>query len=602
MKRMISILLMAAMLISLSAVGACADVITEEGATFSRVSDVGGIEGSSFYLYVPSNMETPYPMMTPVIYVYGDQPYADTDSAWAALTAAGLDTIAEAEKAAVVMVNPVGDAWDKADIDVYEAIMAYIFYVDGEVKLTYHSLQYAIGEGSGATFINNYLSQNCKRLAAVMTFGGEIGSPIPKLPLPAYIVSGSEEAVEFYLRANDGTYVEKNETGGVTQIVLPTSGRVDDTIAYYQSFWAEEVAEDKTTNIFTYDDAKRVIVSNADATTLDAELIADCWESLFRYTARICLTANFWSFNASIYNETTFTLVRRPNYKEAGMEVVRVDGIGNGIWEDDETKYWYEFVPAAVQEAMENGTGETFPLMMCFHGGGDHPIYEAESVGWAQMCIDHNVIMVSPNGSGAEEFGKLMDYMIEKYPVDISRIYAGGFSGGANSTLQLSNAYPERLAAVAPQSRWSGPYYTELQEKQESYGYDIDLPILIAGQGMETESTNNDYQYVYYDCLQIIMDINEISEPELEGGELNYVKYPYWGFPIEDEVRYGAPYPFALWQGFVSDEDGVPLLALMHSEQTTHVHYPKYAEHIWSWFQQFSRDPQTHEVVYTPAQ
>ena len=360
----------------------------------------------------------------------------------------------------------------------------------------------------------------------------------------------------------------------------------------------------KTTHIFTYDDVKQVIVSKSDATSITAELVEDCWNSLFRYTSRLCLTTNCWQYTADNYNDATFTLVKCPNYETAGMEIVRVDPTEQSIWTDfgevgsSNYPYWYEFVSAAVQEAMANGTDETFALFLCFHGGGDHPMYEAESGGWAQLAIDNNLIMVAPNGSGAEQFNALIDYMIEKYPVDESRIYAQGFSGGAGSTVALSNAYPERLAAVAPQSRVSGPYYTELLDKLDTYGYDMDLPICVVGQGMETESTNNNYEYIWQDCIQIIMEINEISGPDLE--TLNFVKYPYWGFETENELRYGAPFPFAIWTSELSDENGVPMLKLMHTEQTTHTHYPHYANLIWEWMQQFTRDTETHEVIYTP--
>lgn len=600
MKKLSLLVALAMVLTILSPIAALAQVSTVEGARFEQVTDVADIAGSCFYLYIPSNMEVPFPMMTPVVYVYGNEPYADAEAAWAALTDAGLETIAEDEQAVIIMVNPVGDIWGEGDIDVYEAIMNYISYVDGVEQITYHSLQYAIGEGSGATFINNYLSHNAKRLAAVITFGGEIGYNVPNLPLPAYIVSGSDEAVEYYLRANDETFIDDvNE-------VRPTSGRVDETIEYYRSFWTCEETDEKTTYTYTYDDVKQVIVSKAEATALDAGLIADCWNSLFRYTARICLTANFWQYTKDNYNDETFYLVKRPNYEAAGMEVIRVDATEQDIWTDigqvgDRSyPYWYEFVPAAVQEAMESGSGETFALLLCFHGGGDHPIYEAKSVGWAQLAIDDNIIMVAPNGSSStgEEFNALIDYMIDKYPVDTSRIYAAGFSGGARSTLALSNAYPERLAAVAPQSCVSGPSYADLTDKLDTYEYDLDLPICVVGQGLEAESTNNNYEYIWHNYLQLIMDLNEIEAPDMSA--LDFSTYPYWGFDTENLQRHGAPLPFAIWTSYMSDEDGIPMMALMHTEQTTHVHYPYYANLIWSWMQQFTRDTETHEVIYTP--
>lgn len=597
MAKKILLLLVVGIVVVMSQTMVASDVLAEvnpvEGARFLEVTDVGGIAGSRFYLYLPSQMYNPYPMLTPVIYVYGDKPYQSIDDAWAALTAAGLDTIAEAEYGAVIMVNPVGERWGKLDVEVFEAIEGYIYFTAGTVKLTYHNLQYAIGEGTGATFINNYLSQHCKRIAAVMTFGGEIDRPYPLYALPAYIVSGTQRAVDFYLNVNDGN------------LLLPTSGRIDKIRADTKAQWVRSQSADKTTYTFKANPVKKVIVSNALAKTrLDAKLIADCWESLFRYTTRTCLISNPWQFSNDVWNDAEFTLAARPNYKKAGMQVIKQDGVGNGIWPSDAANYWYEFVPAAVQQAMAEKSATKFPLLLCLHGGGDHPIYEAESQGWAQLAIDNNIIMVAPNPTargttGVEEMMKLLDYMIGKYPVDTSRIYAAGFSGGARSTLAVSNTHPERFAAVAPMSCVSGPFYTDLVAALGKYNYDIDLPICVAGNGRETESTDYNEQYVWFDAIKEIYTVNEIPQYE---GKLDYLKYPYWGFPLEDEQRFSVPTGFALWRGVQYDADGVPLFGAVHTEITTHTHYPEYAPVIWEYLKQFARNTETHKVMYTPAQ
>lgn len=571
-----------------AAADAPAEVRPVEGASFTEVTDVAGIEGSRFYLYLPSELYDPAPMMTPVLYVFGDKPHPGVREAWAALTAAGLDTLAEAEHAAVIMVDPVGDRWARIDVDVFEAIEAYIFFSTGQVKLTFHNLQYAIGEGSGATFINNHLSQNCKRLAGVMTFGGEIAHPAPLYPLPAYVVSGTREAVDFYRAANDG------------HLLLPTSGRIDEIREHTLSLWSTERSADKTTHVFTANPVKKVVVSHAlGKTRLDARLIADCWESLFRYTARTSLVANPWQFSNEVWNEAEYTLLARPNYEKAGMAVVKKDGVGNGIWPSAAQNYWYEFVPAAVQKAMARPSGAKFPLFLCLHGGGDHPIFEAEGIGWAQLAIDNDIVMVAPNGGGVEEYMKLLDYMVGKYPVDPSRIYVAGFSRGAGQTLAVTNAHPERFAAAAAMSCVRGPFYTDLLAARGRYGYDIDLPIGVIGNGRETESTNYDDRYVWFDAVKGIHEINEIPQYQ---GELDHARYPYWGFPVEDEHRFTVPTGFAIWRGFNRDASGVPLMAAMHAELITHTHYPEYAPLIWDWFKQFSRNTETHAVVYTPAQ
>ena len=578
MKRTLSLLLTLLLVLMISST-AVAEEARPKGII--KVTDVGSIEGSAFYVYLPAELEDPSPMVTPIIYVYGDAPYTDEQSALDMITANGLDTIAEAEKAVVIAVNPVGETWGKADVDAFEAFMKHIFFIGGELPLTYHTLQYMIGEGSGATFINNYMAAHCKRIAAVMTIGGEIDNPVRQLPLPAYIVSGSQEVVDYYLAINDGS----------SQV--PSGRGADQIVEALQAQWQIDETDEKTTYTFAANDVKKVIVSKSAAVELNADLIADCWNSLFRYTARVCLTANFWDFAGPRYNDESFVLVNRPNYEAAGMEVERVDGIGNGIWEDAAENYWYEFVPAAVQSAAE---GESFPLVVCLHGRGDHPMYEAEFDGWSQVCIDNNLIMVSPNGSGDDELLALVDYMIDKYPVDTSRIYICGFSAGGNNTKSLAIAAPERFAAIAPQSAPAGPGLEDLIAKLGDYGYDLDLPMLVAGQAYESESTSYGGVYRWVDALKTICEVNEIAFPE---GDMDYAHYPYWGFDVQDNVRLYPQYGLNLWQGYLYDTNNVPMLSLMHSELQTHTHYMGYAPYIWAWMSQFARDTETGMITYT---
>ncbi len=580
-KKISGLLFAGALLAAVPASLALADADVVDGASFTEVTDVDGIEGSSFYLYLPSEILQPSPMVTPVIYVYGDAPYETEDDAWEVLTSAGLDTIAEEENGVIIMVNPLNEEWGKEDLAVFDGIMSYISYVDGTEPLTYHSLQYVIGEGSGATFVNNYLTADCKRIAAVMTFGGELDEEtIAMYPLPAYIVSGSQDIVDFYINAND-------QTGS------PLVADVDDVVEARRASWETEETDEKTIYTYTPDDVKQVIVSKSESDTLDADLIADCWNTLFRYTARVCLTADFWKV-PSKYLDTEFTLVKRPNYEEAGMEMTRVEG--DEIWvNNDFHPYWYQFIPAAVQETMENGTDETYPLILCFHGGGDHPLYEAESMGWAQLCIDQNVIMVSPQGDGDDELNALIDYMIENYPVDESRIYLTGFSRGAGTAMSLASAYPERIAAMSPMSLNVEESIEKLTETD--FDYDYDLPVCFVGQGLEYVTTDLDYHYKWTDQIRLIWQLDEIDPYD---GELDYSTYPYWGFPSDDQLRNETQTGIAIWSGYQYDEDGVPMVALMHTEKTTHTHYAGYAELVWSWMSQFSRDTDTGEVIYTP--
>jgi hypothetical protein len=562
-------------------------VTTAKGASFTQVSNVGGIAGSRFYYYRPSEQYSPGQNLTPFIYVYGNKPYNDGSTAWNALTGAGLDTIAEAEHAFIIMVNPVGLNWGKIDIDVYEAVMKYFSFIEGEVPITFYNLQYAIGEGSGATFINNHLTQNAKRLAAVLTFGGEIDTPYPLYALPAYIVSGSQKAIDYYLTTTIGT------------VRLPNSGRDDELIEYFESLWAAEEAGQKTIHYNTARPVEKVIVNGAGATSLDKALIADCWNSLFRYTSRECLTANTWMWTKNLYNNAEFTLVARPNYEKGNMLVNKVDGIGNGIYEDKESSYWYEFIPKAVQDAMVRGSGEKFPLYVLFHGGAEHGLFDTEFLGLADAAMKENFIIVAPNGTGAEQHLQLIDHMIKKYNADPTRVYCSGFSGGVGNVLTLAAMYPERFAAVMAMSRWSGPFFTDLVKSLPNYNYDLDLPIGFVGNGKETESTNYDNKYVWYDALLLAFEVNEI---EAHDGELDFSKYYFWGFPVDNETFNNTATGYPIWKAVKYDENDIPMIYLMHAEAITHNMYVEYGQHIWDWFKQFSRDPKTMKIIYTSAE
>jgi dienelactone hydrolase len=549
-------------------------------AGFYQVSDVGDIVGSHFYLYAAENRIAD---LTPILYVFGDKPYVDEDAAKAAMEALGLIEIADAEGGAVILVNPVGETWSKADIDVFEAIEAYIFGEDGKVNLTSsYNLQFAIGEGSGATFINNYLSGDSKRIAGVLTFGGEIGTPVALYALPAYLVSASQEAVDFYLACNDNTGI------------IPASGRVAGVIAQRKTFWETQEAEDSTIYIYAPSPIRKVIVSKAEATSLDKAIIADAWGTLFRWTTRSDVVTAAARFTGVYYNDSEFTLQPRPNFEAAGFEITSFEGasVKEGLPSTVPV-----YLPKAAQEAMAGSSDQKFPMIIVMPPSNER--LEVEGQGWGQLAIDHDIILVTGHVRQPELTSALLDYLLATYPVDESRVYIVGFSGGSHGVMYSSEGIPERFAAVAIMDVFDGPHYPNLLAAAPDYDYDIDLPIAIIANGMGTESTNFDKHYAWFDAAQQIFAINEIEPYE---GELDYAKYPFWGFPVSDETKIEPPSGLAIWQGFSYDADGIPLVSEIHTDVTEHARYVEYANVIWDFFAPLSRDLTTHAVVYTPAE
>lgn len=551
----------------------------EEAEGYYEVTDVAQIEGSRFFFYAAKERVAD---MTPIIFVFGDEPYADQDTAKAAMENLGLIDLADSEGGIVILVNPVGEEWGDVDIEVFDAIEDYIFAEDGAIKGTsLYNLQYAIGEGSGATFINNYLSDNCKRIAGVLTVGGEIEDHTALYPLPAYLVSASQEAVDFYLECNDNT------------AIVPESGRVADVIAQRKSYWETEEEEDKITYVYSPTPVRKVIVSKTEADVLDAEIIADAWQELFRWTTRSDVVAAAGRFRGGYYNDTEFTLQPRPDLEGAGIEITEIDStlIAEGFKQNVVV-----YMPKAAQEAVESGSGETFPTIVVFPPAD--PRLEIEGQGWGQLAIDNNIILVTAGAREPELGDALLDYLLERYPIDESRIYAAGFSGGSHCVMYIAEGIPERFAAITVMDVFDGPHFPTLEAAAPDYEYDIDLPIAIVANGKGTESTNFDGHYNWFDAVEQIYSINEIPPYE---EELDYAHYPFWGFPLADLINIEPPTGLAIQKGVSYDEDGIPMFCAITAEME-HARYVEYANAIWDYLKQFSCDTETHAVIYTPAQ
>lgn len=550
----------------------------EEIAGYYEVSNVGEIEGSHFYYYAAEERVAD---MTPVIFVYGDLPYADEEAAKATMNELGLIDLADEEGGLIILVNPVGEDWGTVDVDVFDAIEEYIFSdkgANGVVKGTSrYNLQYVLGEGSGATFINNYLSDDCQRIAGVLTVGGDIEDHKALYPLPAYLVSASEEAVEFYLDCNDNTDI------------LADSGRLSEIIEQRKSYWEAEEAEDRTTYVFTITPVRKVIVSKTEADALNQEIIEDAWQSLFRWTAR-----NTVVNPKAVYSDFKDTsLVERPNFEAAGVEITKVDA---ATIHESLNGELVVYLPKAAQETMENESGETYPVLIVFPPNDER--LEIESQGWGQVGIDNDIILVTASAREPELGAAILDYLIDQYPVDESRIYAAGFSGGSHCVMYIAEGIPERFAAITVMDVFDGPHFPDLAAAAPYYDYDIDLPIAIVANSRGTESSNYDGHYNWFDAVQQIYSINEIPQYE---DELDFSVYPFWGFPLADQITIEPPTGLAISKGVSYDTDGVPMFCAVTAE-LEHRHYVEYGKVLWNYMKQFSRETETHEIIYTPAE
>ena len=93
--------------------------------------------------------------------------------------------------------------------------------------------------------------------------------------------------------------------------------------------------------------------------------------------------------------------------------------------------------------------GKKYPVVYFSHGGG--AIYfDTEMYGLAENIQKDPFYLVCPNIYGSKEFDRIIDAMMANgFPIDESRIYAMGFSGGSGSTADVAIGSPKRVAGVA---------------------------------------------------------------------------------------------------------------------------------------------------------
>lgn len=116
-----------------------------------------------------------------------------------------------------------------------------------------------------------------------------------------------------------------------------------------------------------------------------------------------------------------------------------------------------------------------YPLVLVFHGYSNSPKIAEWYSGFSRKANQEDFIVAYPRGTGEPwhlswnagfccEYGAkekiddvgfvtaLVNELVEKYPINASRVYATGFSNGAMMVHRLGAEIPEVFAAIAPVS------------------------------------------------------------------------------------------------------------------------------------------------------
>src|SRR5690606_23231082 len=128
-----------------------------------------------------------------------------------------------------------------------------------------------------------------------------------------------------------------------------------------------------------------------------------------------------------------------------------------------------------IQIPEHDDAGSKVPVVFMLHGTGGGASQAERDYGWTEKATRENFIIVYPEGVPGEGrlrirtwnagkccqyamdnnvndvrfVGALLDHLIEKYPVDETRVYVAGMSNGAMLAYRLACEIPARFAAIA---------------------------------------------------------------------------------------------------------------------------------------------------------
>lgn len=441
-----------------------------------------------------------------------------------------------------------------------------------------------IGIDEGATFVNNYVSQNCWAIAGIFTYGGEMAEGLNyNVPIPAYLVNPTKTALDYYIQANDATQVDdttyRSETHPLHQVIVGSETTLKDA---FQAAWD---------NVFS----KNYRQQNE--------------------------TTEFYMSNPGSHTDPY------PIYEIYDMTKIQYNEYYNEPINGEGEYTWFEYIPTSVLEA-EDGT---VPLVVTLHGNGNDAKLMGDSTGWVELAIEEGFMVVAPewqdvvvdsetqqegpnyyncDGIEGDKLIEWIEVLKTTYPqIDANRIYITGLSAGGSASSLYGVKYYETFAAVAAVSA-PGLDKEEITEISENYEgtpvpflyicgdhdffgmipVDLSSPYCLQvapGVGLAQVDPNVDI----FPLIQAYQKINGLEVSETYDLSLN----EYYGIALDNQQWIKIGDKDAL-EGTLSNEDGV-IMQFVAMKNQAHWNYKPQAEYIWNFFENYSKEEPTN---YTP--
>lgn len=248
---------------------------------------------------------------------------------------------------------------------------------------------------------------------------------------------------------------------------------------------------------------------------------------------------------------------------------------------DGETGYLY--IPESVQSSPETKV----PLVLMMMCTGGEARQNARACGWVDKALEEGIIILAPNYNNYATYSELngivsaVDYAIENYPVDVSRVYAAGFSNGGAVSVALASEYPQMFAAISAYG-----WMVDMQNRNADY----DMPFqVIQGTEEYTYATGSGAMAIMEDEQRAIRSLFLFNEMIDESMQADYDATPYWGYAPDDSHSITPNGREWRVDNFYKEGYTAPFAQLVLIDGAGHQPNESEADVSWEFFRNFSR-------------
>ena len=261
----------------------------------------------------------------------------------------------------------------------------------------------------------------------------------------------------------------------------------------------------------------------------------------------------------------------------------------NGDKKDD----YYVYSPAAREE------GASYSLVIVSHGGGAN-CFSVECMGFINMVPTEQFIIATAEDTSVKNLYAMYQQVTKDYPVDLSRVYANGTSMGGLASISFAAAYPERIAAIAPNDiapslSVSDQEFTKLQQLVMPMNFTTGLadkyyPFPFTGDEGKINGYNKLLSLFGQEAYAVSMEQSQ----QLANESMNIIEHATGLYlPQAKPVNYINN---RLYVCDFANADGVTLLRLNIVENKPHMFFGYDAQNAWEFLKQFSRNQETGEL------